>query len=87
MITLFEPITQSSSIMQLLMLQFASIVTFFPMLTEQAIPCGSAFAVLIVVPSPTEEKCPILTGFNSALIVTLYQTVAHLLTITSPTED
>lgn len=41
----------------------------------------------MLVPSPMDEKCPILTGFISALITTLYQTVAHLLTITSPTKS
>ena len=67
------------------MLQLCSTVTFFPILTEHARPWGNAHAVLIVVLSPIDEKKPILTGLSSALIVTLYQTVAHLLTITSPT--
>ena len=67
------------------MQQPASTVTFFPMLTEEAKPWGNACRELIAVPSPIEVKCPILTAFYSARIVTLYQIVAHLLTMTSPT--
>ena len=67
------------------MLHLASMVTFLPMLTDEATPAGSEWAVLIVVESPIEENYPILTGLCSALIVTLYHTVAHLLTKTSPT--
>jgi hypothetical protein len=65
--------------------QPGSMVTFFPIFTEEARPWGRAQAVFMTVPSPMEEKCPILTGLYSALITTLYQTVAYLLTITSPT--
>ena len=83
--TEFSPIMQSSSIIQLWMLHLASMVTFLPMLTDEARPAGSEWAVLIVVESPIEENYPILTGLCSALIVTLYHTVAHLLTKTSPT--
>lgn len=85
MITEPYPITTSSSIMHEYRLQFGSMVTFLPMLTDGAIPCGSAQAVLMTVPSPMELKWPILTALKSALITTLYHTVAHLLIITSPT--
>lgn len=67
------------------MLQSASIVTFLPMLTEEAREWAREWFVLMVHPSPTEVKWPIRTGFISARIVTPYQTVAYLETKTLPT--
>lgn len=73
--------------MQELMEQERSTVTFLPMLTDEARPWGRAWQVKMEVPSPIEEKWPIRTAFFSPLMVTLYQTVAHLLRSTSPISD
>ena len=48
---------------------------------ESGIECRE----LMLVPSPIELKCPILTAFISALIVTPYQRVTYLLSNTAPT--
>lgn len=68
------------------MLQFGSIVTFLPMLTEEERLCSREWFVLIVQPSPMEVKWPTLTGCMSPLIVAPYQTVAYLERKTLPTK-
>jgi len=60
-------------------------VTFFPMLTEEQRLWAREWLELIVQPSPMEEKWPIRTGLISPRMVTPYQIVAYLETLTVPT--
>jgi hypothetical protein len=79
------PTTTSSSMIEEWIVTLSSIVTFFPIFTDETNPWGKEWWVYIWDLSPILVKCPILTGFSSALIVTPYQIVAYWETKTLPT--